>query len=294
MSAEPLITPKITPEIMQPGPSAAPLPWGLFRRQLTAILRLEVKKSFFGKRALGLYALAAMPVVIFALHAIVARFITHPNELAEGTKTFATLYQTFLLRLVIFFGCVEIFGNLIRREMLERTLHYYFLSPVRREVLASAKYLTGLLVAFTLFGGSTIASFVLSYVPFNGLDLFFFHGPGFAHLLAYVFVTFLACLGYGAVFLAFGFFFKSPAIPAVIVFGWEGINFLLPPLLKKISMIHYLESLCPVPISLGPFALPADAPSPWLAVPGIFLLTAALLAISGWKVRRMEISYEED
>jgi len=25
---------------------------------------------------------------------------------------------------------------------------------------------------------------------------------------------------YGAVFLAFGFFWKSPAIPAVIVFGW--------------------------------------------------------------------------
>jgi hypothetical protein len=36
------------------------------------------------------------------------------------------------------------------------------------------------------------------------------------------------------------------------------------------------------------------APSPWLAVPGIFLLTAVLLAISGWKIRRMEISYEED
>ena len=293
MSAEPLSPPR-TAAPRSAAPAPAPLPWGLFRRQLAAILRLEVKKSFLGKRALGLYALAAMPVVIFTLHAIVARFMGHSDELPEGTKAFALLYQTFLLRLVIFFGCVEIFGNLVRREMLERTLHYYFLSPVRREVLATAKYLTGLLVAFTLFGGATAASFLLSYSPYAGLDLFFFHGPGFAHLLAYIGVTFLACLGYGAVFLAFGFFWKSPAIPAVIVFGWEGINFLLPPLLKKISMIHYLESLCPVPVSLGPFALPADAPSPWLAVPGIFLLTAVLLAISGWKIRRMEISYEED
>ena len=291
MSAEPLSPARTASRPPRP---VAPLPWGLFRRQLAAILRLEVKKGFFGKRALGLYALAAMPVVIFAIHAVVTRFVTHSDGLPEATNAFATLYQTFFLRLVIFFGCVEIFGNLIRREMLERTLHYYFLSPVRREVLATAKYLTGLLVAFTLFGSATIASFFLSYSPYHGIDLFFLHGPGFAHLSAYVFVTFLACLGYGAVFLAFGFFWKSPAIPAVIVFGWEGINFLLPPLLKKISMIHYLESLCPVPISLGPFALPADAPSPWLAVPGIFLLTAVLLAISGWKVRRMEISYEED
>jgi ABC-type transport system involved in multi-copper enzyme maturation permease subunit len=261
---------------------------------LTAILRLEVKKSFLGRRALGLYVLAAMPVALLALRAIFAHAIGDTSDISEATNGFALLYQTFLLRLVIFFGCVEIFGNLIRREMLERTLHYYFLSPVRREVLATAKYLTGLLVAFTLFGGATAASFLLAYAPYHGLDLFFFHGPGFGHLLAYVFVTFLACLGYGAVFLAFGFFWKSPAIPAVVVFGWEGINFLLPPLLKKISMIHYLESLCPVPISLGPFALPADAPSPWLAIPGLFLLTAMLLAISGWKIRRMEISYEED
>jgi ABC-type transport system involved in multi-copper enzyme maturation permease subunit len=286
MSAEPV----------SPARTAAPasLPWGLFQRQLAAILRLEVKKSFLGKRAFGLYALAAMPVVIFALHAILARFMSRPGDLSEGTNTFAIFFQTFLLRLVLFFGCVEIFGNLVRREMLERTLHYYFLSPVRREVLATAKYLTGLLVAFTLFGGSTVASFFFAYLPYNGLDRFFLHGVGFANLFAYLFVTFLACLGYGAVFLAFGFFWKSPAIPAVIVFGWEGINFLLPPFLKKISMIHYLQSLCPVPISLGPFALAADAPSPWLAIPGIFLLTAALLAISGWKIRGMEISYEED
>jgi ABC-type transport system involved in multi-copper enzyme maturation permease subunit len=217
-----------------------------------------------------------------------------PNNLGEAAMLFATIYQTFLLRLVIFFGCVEIFGNLIRRELLERTLHYYLLSPVRREVLATAKYLTGLLVSFTLFGFATAASFILAYVPYRGLEGFFLHGPGFGHLLAYLGVTFLACLGYGAVFLTFGFFYKSPAIPAVIVFGWEAINFLLPPILKKISIVYYLQALCPVAVSAGPLALLSAAPSPWLAIPGLVLLTAALLAISAFKVRKMEISYEED
>jgi hypothetical protein len=78
------------------------------------------------------------------------------------------------------------------------------------------------------------------------------------------------------------------------VFGWEAMNFLLPPFLKKVSVIYYLESLCPVPVSLGPIGIPADAPSPWLAIPGLFLLTAVLLAISAWKIKRLEISYEED
>jgi hypothetical protein len=50
-------------------------------------------------------------------------------------------------------------------------------------------------------------------------------------------------------------------IPAAAILGWEWINFLLPPALKKISVIHYLQSLCPVPVPHGPFALPAE-PTP--------------------------------
>jgi ABC-type transport system involved in multi-copper enzyme maturation permease subunit len=283
MSAEPLTA--------SPPPAAGSraLPWALYRRQVAAILRLELKKSFLGKRALGVYFLAMMPVILFALHAIVSSFVGRQSD-DDAKQIFANIFQAFILRGVIFFGCVEIFGNLIRREMLERTLHYYFLSPVRREVLATAKYLTGLLVSCTLFGGATAASFLFAYLP-RGVDAIL---HDFGQLSAYVGVAFLACLGYGAVFLTFGFFAKSPAIPAVTVFGWEAMNFLLPPFLKKISVIYYLESLCPVPVSLGPIGIPADAPSPWLAIPGLFLLTAVLLAISARKIKRLEISYEED
>ena len=95
-------------------------------------------------------------------------------------------------------------------------------------------------------------------------------------------------------FLALGFFFKSLAIPALVLFGWEWLHFLLPPFLKQLSIIHYLQSLCPVPVSEGPLAILSDAPSPWVAIPGLLLLAAALVGISMWRVRRMEISYEEE
>src|SRR5262249_1629324 len=109
----------------------------------------------------------------------------------------------------------------------------------------------------------------------------------------YLLVTFLACLGYGAVFLFFGFFFKSPAMPALVVFAWEGIYFLLPPLLKEITVIHYLQPLCPVPVFGGAVAMLAEAPAPWVAVVGRTAVALVLVAISGWKIRRMEITYEE-
>jgi ABC-type transport system involved in multi-copper enzyme maturation permease subunit len=292
--------PAARPVSLDPAPALEPpeigaRPWALWRRQLAAVLRLELRKSFVGRRALGIYLLALMPMITFGARALAPGGLDQPDDVSGTTILFANFFQSLVLRLVVFFGCVEIFGNLIRREMLDRTLHYYFLAPVRREVLAAGKYLTGLVVSVILFGASAAATFALAYLPHSNaaLSRFFLAGPGFGHLAAYVGVVALACLGYGAVFLAFGFFFKSPAIPAVIVFGWEAMNFIMSPLLKKVSVIHYLLSLVPVPISQGPLAVIADPASPWVAVPGLLAVTALLLFVSARKVRRMEISYEE-
>ena len=74
-------------------------------------------------------------------------------------------------------------------------------------------------------------------------------GPGAGQAVTYLGVTLLAVAGYGAVFLALGMLVKNPMIPAAVILGWEWINFLLPAALKKLSVIHYLQSLCPAPVS---------------------------------------------
>ncbi len=72
-------------------------------------------------------------------------------KIAEATVVFADLYDGMILRTVIFFGCAWIFMNLFRGEVVDRSLHYYFLSPVRREVLVAGKYISGLVTAIVLF-----------------------------------------------------------------------------------------------------------------------------------------------
>jgi ABC-type transport system involved in multi-copper enzyme maturation permease subunit len=278
--------------------SAAPatrasLPWGQWWTQLRAIVRLELRKGF--RRPIGLLLLALAPLFILVLRLVVPHAIQDSADIAGATQFFAGLYQAFILRIVIFLACIAIFGNLIRRETLDRSLHYYFLSPIRRELLVIAKYVTALIVSFGLFGLTTVLAFGLTYLPNDSTAVshFLFHGPGLAHLGAYLLTTFLACVGYGAVFLFFGFFFKSPALPALAVFGWEGIHFLLPPMLKQVSVVHYLQSLRPVPVSEGPLATMADAPAPWVSVIGLLALALVLVGVSAWKIRRMEISYDE-
>lgn len=274
-------------------PVAEGRPWGLWKSQLLSVIRLELKKGFLGRRSILLVVLALMAPFILGLRALIPGAVSDPANLQEATQGFSAIYQAFILRLVIFLGCVTVFGNLIRREVMDRSLHYYFLSPIRRELLVVAKYLTGLIAAVTLFGFSTALSFGLAYAPQTGVQRFLLHGGGLGHLGSYLMATVLGCIGYGAVFLAFGFFFKSPAIPALLVFGWEGINFLLPPFLKKISIIHYVQSFCPVPFDQGPLAILTAAPSPWVSIPGVLLVSAALLAVSAWRIRKMEINYEE-
>ena len=271
----------------------AGLPWGAWWNQLRAVVRLELRKGF--RRSFGLLLLALAPLFIVVLRMVVPGGVRDASDVAGATQFFAGLYQAFILRIVIFLACVAIFGNLIRRETLDRSLHYYFLSPLRRELLVVAKYLTGLIVSCGLFGLTTALSFLLAYLPHESTAVshFLFHGPGLGHLASYLLVTLLACVGYGAVFLFFGFFFKSPAMPALVVFGWEGIHFLLPPLLKEMSVIHYLQPLCPVPVSEGPLAMLSDAPAPWVSVVGLSTLALVLVAVSAWKIRRMEITYDE-
>jgi hypothetical protein len=186
--------------------------------------------------------------------------------------------------------------NLFRGELVDRSLHYYFLSAVRREVLVVGKYFSGLVTSIVLFTGTTVVAMLLLYVPhFYSQSLrYFTEGRGLSQILTYAGITILACIGYGAFFLVVGLFIRNPIIPAVLLYGWEWLNFLLPPLLKKISVIHYLNSLVPVQISEGPFAVVADPTPAWIAIPSLVIVTLLVLILAAYRIRHMEIRYGSD
>ena len=272
------------------------LPVRLWLRQIAAIMRLELKKNFFGKRAFLVYLLAFMPVGLFSLIAILPPAARDWLDFAQYPVLFSVIYNALILRTVVFFGCAWIFMNLFRGEIVDRSLHYYFLSAVRREVLITGKYISGLVTAAVLFVGVTVVSMLLMFFPhfYSASMRFFFEGAGLTQLLTYAGITILACIGYGAFFLVVGLFVRNPIIPALALYGWEWINFLLPPLLKKISVIHYLNSLTPVPISEGPFAVIAEPTPAYISVPGLLIVTAIVLIAAGTRIRHMEIRYGGD
>lgn len=226
-----------------------------------------------------------------------ALFIPDPSraQLSQTTADFAEMFFFFQLRFVVFFACAVLFVKLFRGEILERSLHYSLLAPMRRDVLVAGKYLGGLLSSAALLLSATAATFMLFYAA-NGSDglRYVFSGRGLGQLLGYLWVVVLACAAYGALFLLAGLFFKNPVIPGILFLGWEVATPFLPPALKVLSIVHPLSSLLPVPPRMGPLAILAQPMDPWLAVAVLVSATSALLWACVQKTRRLEVTYASD
>jgi hypothetical protein len=271
--------------------------WNLSRSQVSAILRLEIEKNLLARRGLWIYLLAGAPTVLLWAHAFLNLRDGRKCDLGRDSLIFATIFQFFYLRLAIFFSCVGVFMRLFRGEMIEKSLHYYLLAPVRREVLLVGKYLAGVLTTSVIFCTATALSLaaILAHAPRQAAEQYLFAGGGVGHVLSYIGTAALACVGYGGVFLVMGFLFRNPVVPAALVLIWESMNPFLPAMLKKISVIFYLQSLCPIPVpAQGDFAFLAVLAEPtpaYLAVTGLLLLTAAGLFLAARQVRKLEINY---
>src|SRR6185503_15120192 len=150
------------------------------------------------------------------------------DTIPKDSLIFATVFQFFYLRLAIFFGCVGVFTNLFRGEMLDKSLHFYLLTPVRREVLAVGKYLSGLVATVVIFCSSTFLQMAALSLHFEGNEISeYLSSGGWGHVASYIGVTAAACVGYGGIFLAAGLLFKNPIVPAAVVLVWEGMNVFL-------------------------------------------------------------------
>ncbi|MBM3811953.1 MAG: hypothetical protein FJW20_10010 [Acidimicrobiia bacterium] len=224
-------------------------------------------------------------------------------DFEEDRQVYAGVFQYFYLRLAIFFGCLGIFMNLFRGEMMDKTLHFWMLTPVRREVLLAGKYLAGLIAAVVIFTGGALFCFAAMLWPQETAEVqAFWRDGGASHAFWYAAAAALASLGYGSVFLAAGLLVRNPIIPAAVLLLWEGINGFLPAVLQKLSVLYYVQSLCPVPAPMDSdtpalarmLLAPAEPAPAATAVLGLLAVTALVLWFASRAVTRLEINYSTD
>jgi len=266
-------------------------PWAVWVAQVLTIMKVELKRYVLARRWLGVYAAAFAPVALLLAFAVQSRGRVSISDLSE---MYAFFYQTFALRLSIFFSCALVFSQLFRGEILEKTLHFYLLSPVRREVIAAGKYMAGVVGIALIFASSTILTNLLIYMSNASWANFFLEGAGLSNLFRYVLVTVLACVAYGGIFMLTGLYFRNPVIPAILIGAWEAFYFVLPETLQKLTVMHYLQSLLPLIIDRGPFSIVVDASSGLFSVLALLSIAGLLVLASGKVLRRTEITYSAD
>jgi ABC-type transport system involved in multi-copper enzyme maturation permease subunit len=234
---------------------------------------------------------------------LVSKNIRFLLNFEEDRQIFAATFQNFYLRLAIFFGCLGIFMNLFRGEMLDKTLHFWFLVPARREVLLMGKYGAGLIASTVIFTGGALLCFGAMLWSHNPVEVqAYWQSSGPSHIFWYAATAILGCFGYGSVFLAAGLLMRNPIIPAAIILGWESINGFLPALMQKLSVLYYLQSLCPVPAPMDetmPALLklllaPAEPASHTEAILGLLAVTALVLWIARFAILRMQVTYSTE
>src|SRR5215813_6676435 len=258
-------------------------------RQTAAIARFELKRFLLARRWIGIYILALAPVILMYAR---SRGLGG-NSSAGASQEFAIIFQ-FMVEFGIFISCAVVFSQLFRGDILEKTLHFHLLAPVRREVITAGKYLAGVTLVATLFSVSTAAALLLRYSGAAAFTAFFFDGPGWLHLLRYVAVAILATVGYGAVFLLVGLVFKNPGVPTLFLLGWESFNFALPSVLQRFSITHYITPILPVQLDRGPFAIVMDQTAPIVGIPIVLAFAAVLVAIAGLFLRTVEVTYSAE
>jgi ABC-type transport system involved in multi-copper enzyme maturation permease subunit len=270
--------------------------WSRRLVQAGRITRFEFRRTLSARRWLPSAVAAFGPLAIVLLALVLGGRGGRGDARGEIAVVFATVFQTYMLRLAIFFAAMDTFSRLYRGELMEKTLHYYLLVPARREIIILGKYLAGLVQSALLFVPAVILTYFAMFMLGGArvVETQFSNGPGVTHAAAYAAIALLALVGYGAVFMLFGLISRNPIVPAVLFLGWESVNVFLPATFQKISIIHYLQSICPVPLPFGPFAVLTEPTSPWLSVPGMLGVTVLFMGLAAFLMRRAEVTYGGD
>ena len=225
------------------------------------------------------------------------------QSLSQLLLVFAGVFQLYFIRLAIFFGCAGIFTNLFRGEMLDKSLHFYLLSPVPRPVLVAGKYIAGLFATAIIFSASTGLQLFALLRGFDSSTVHeYLQGGGWHDIFAYMGISALACAAYGSVFLAAGLIAKNPAVPAALLLLWESVNAFIPGSLKMASIVFYLQSLCPVeappdrtiPPIFQALVAPVERVHTFTGIAVIIGLVLVVMVFSGLEARKLEINYSSD
>lgn len=201
------------------------------------IYNITFRQTIQSKRTILMLILAYLPVIFTAYYRIAEpKNIIPPNLVLYHIMIFYLLFVSILVSL--FYG-TAIVGD----EIDSKTIIYLFTRPIPKYSIIIGKFIAYIVGVILIVIPPILANFIIIASDSNMSSDFAETLDVFGKQLG---VIILSLFVYGSIFTLFGARLKHPMIVGLLfAFGWEKIMLLVPGIVRKISIVHYLISIFP-------------------------------------------------
>jgi len=215
-------------------------------RSFKIIFSMTFGQMFWSKKTFFISVISLLPVIL----ALIFRFSRH------SVNDASSIFAIFALAIFVLFLSILVsllYGTaIIADEIDNKTITYLLTRSVSKSSIILGKFTAYLVGAFLVLFPSLLITLLLTATDPKMNHSFVSNLNLFGKYLG---VIVLALLAYGSIFTFLGAGFKHPVIIGLLfAFGWEKIAVIVPGLIQKISIVHYLLSAFPtdrVPKHIG-------------------------------------------
>jgi ABC-type transport system involved in multi-copper enzyme maturation permease subunit len=186
--------------------------------------------------------------------------------------------------------------SVVAEEIDGRTLTYLTVRPVPKGAILLGKGLAAWVVGTLIL----VPTLVLTFLLFTAGDGLLFAGnmSGFWVNLPTLLLDLALVLGalavYTAVFAFIGAFFNRPVLWGIaIAFGWESWVAFVPGLTRKLTVMHYVQSLSPHASGRNvAISILGQQSGRVASVLSLMVILALFAGLAAWTFRRREYSFD--
>jgi ABC-type transport system involved in multi-copper enzyme maturation permease subunit len=258
-----------------------------FIRPFNVIFRITFDQTIKSKKTIFMLLVTFLPVFLTLYYRIAQTelFVPPPLVLVH-VMMFYLLFVSILVAL--FYG-----NAMIGDEVDNRTIIYYFTRPIPKYTIMIGKFVAYIASVFLIIIPPMLISFLIIASDRDMSRDFAITVDIFARQLG---VVLLGLIVYGSIFMFFGTSLKHPIISGLLLaFGWEKIMLVVPGLIRKFSVAHYLISAFPTDLSMrsaiDEVSKGANS-SPTASIITIIIITIVFLGLSIYTIYNKEYKFE--
>jgi ABC-2 type transport system permease protein len=211
------------------------------KASLRVIFSLSFKQLFWSKKSILMFFITAFPPALAIITIMVKKLglgsVGLTNLGLFSVMMFFVFLQFLVLIVPLFYGT-----SLISDEVEQKTLTYLFTSPIPKSIILLGKFFALIAISTLIIVLSALITYFILIGQMGAYKLIE-HLPT---LYKDTGVLLLGILCYGAFFTFLGARTKHPIIIGLLFsFGWESIVSYIPGQVKRLTIMHYLQSIFP-------------------------------------------------